>query len=120
MINSYNQNLNDEQKIVHNLKQLPNLSAPPQFEHKLMHNIQRLERGETVKVIQTDLINWKTTSLSIAAGLTIAILGFNNSSTEPDQSKLNASPTIAKESEKDSTKEVKQFNKPLNLVNDKK
>ncbi|MCB0278098.1 MAG: hypothetical protein KDD94_01255 [Calditrichaeota bacterium] len=120
MTNSYDQNSNAEDKIVHRLNQLPHLKAPVNFEQKLMHNIQRLERGEAVKIIQHNSINWKTTSLSIAAGLTIAILGFGNGpSTSPQPSKL-ANPAIAKETESDSAKEVKQFNKPLNLVNDKK
>ena len=118
MTNSYNQSSRAEEKIVKVLNQLPKQAAPVQFDGKLMHNIQRVERGEAVKILSENHLNWKTASLSIAAGLAIAVLGFGPNNT--DAAAVSNS-QIAKEAVVDSAnKELKQFDKPVNLVNEKK
>ena len=113
---------NTEEKLKQLMSQIPKEKAPDGFEDRLMTNIQRFDRGEDISVFNDETFNWKRAVISLAAGILIAFMSIQYISSNPEtdnaiiQTKSGA--IIAKDSTKND--ENKTFDKPLNLVKEKK
>lgn len=128
MEKSYNSSSNsNEEKVAKLLSSMPKVGAPQSFEDRLMSNIRKIEEGVDVSPLAARNSKAKNSyliaSLSAAAGLALAVFVFNFGSS-PEPTTLST-PAIAvektAETPADSVKEQpKNFDRPVNLVGDKK
>jgi hypothetical protein len=126
MEKSYNNSpqTNDE-KISQLLSSMPKMEASENFNETLMANIRKIDDGQDVSLLRKvdNSRSYWIAALSTAAGLALAIFMFNMG--DSNTSIQDQAPTLAKEKSleaaSDSVKnEKKNFNRPVNLVGDKK
>jgi hypothetical protein len=110
------------EKLKKMMDEMPKHKAPEGFEDRLTMNIQRFDRGENSIILNDDSFNWKRAAISLAAGILIAFttiqyISFNQEA-ENTIIKTNSNGIIAKDTTNNN--ENKTFDKPLNLVKEKK